>query len=217
MARAMIVMSADQVKENPEIPADSGPARAPLILASSSRYRLEMIGRLQVPVRTDAPNIDESPLAGETPIELAIRLARHKATHVAQRHPGHWVLGSDQVAMLGDQPLGKPGTIERARDQLRACSGQTVRFLTAMHLMGPGDASHAHLDTTSVRFRRLSEDAIEDYLRREPALDCAGSFKSEGLGIALTEAIETEDPTALIGLPLIALARMLRDVGLLPA
>ena len=216
MARAMIVMSVDQVKETLDSSADSGAARAPLILSSGSRYRREMITRLQVPVQADSPDIDESPMAGESPVELSIRLARQKAVHVAQRHPGSWVLGSDQVAMLGDQPVGKPGTLDRARDQLRAASGQTVRFLTAMYLTGPDDSHHAHLDTTTVRFRTLSDAAIEDYLNRESALDCAGSFKSEGLGISLTESIESEDPTALIGLPLIALARMLRQIGLLP-
>lgn len=216
MARAMIVMSGNQVKETQEVPSHSREPERPLILASGSRYRREMIGRLQVSVHSDSPDIDETPNAGETPVDLSIRLAREKAEHIAQRHPDHWVLGSDQVAMLGQDPVGKPGTIERARAQLRAASGQTVSFITAMYLMGPSAQVHEHLDTTVVRFRALSDDAIDDYLRRESALDCAGSFKSEGLGITLTESIQSDDPTALIGLPLIALARMLRSIGMLP-
>jgi len=214
MARAMIVMSADQVKENQDNPALSATSEPVLILASGSRYRREMIGRLQIPVVADSPDIDETRRPQESPLALSVRLAREKAEHVARRHPGQWVLGSDQVAMLGDEALGKPGTTERARAQLRQCSGHVVEFQTAMCLVGPGD-SLEHLDTTRVRFRRLTPASIDNYLARESALDCAGSFKSEGLGISLTESVESEDPTALIGLPLIALARWLRQIGLM--
>ena len=214
MARAMIVMSSDQVKENQASTPVSPGSNKPLILASGSRYRREMIERLQVPVLAIAPGIDESRTAGESPRALSIRLARQKAAHVARQYPDHWVLGSDQVAMLGDEALGKPGNIERARQQLGACSGSTVEFQTAMCLLGPTKRLE-HLDTTRVRFRALSPTSIEDYLARESALDCAGSFKSEGFGITLTEAIESEDPSALIGLPLIALAGWLRSIGLM--
>ena len=163
----------------------------------------------------DAADIEETALPGESHPALALRLAHEKAAHVAKRHRGAWVLGSDQVASLGEQRLGKPGTTERAAKQLRACSGRSVVFYTAMALHN-GDSQWDYLDTTRVRFRALSDADIDHYLAREDTLQCAGSFKSEGLGISLTSAVETQDPTALIGLPLIKLAAALRERQLLP-
>ncbi|MCI0749494.1 MAG: Maf family nucleotide pyrophosphatase [Nevskiales bacterium] len=185
---------------------------APLILASSSRYRLELLARLRVPFTAHAPEVDETPLAGETPASLAQRLALVKARAVAQLHPGRWVLGSDQVASTGEHILGKPGTRARALEQLQSCSGKSVTFDTAMVLL-KGPQTFPALDTTLVRFRTLTRTEIEHYLDAEPALDCAGGFKAEGLGIALLSTIKTCDPTALIGLPLIAVRHALAQAG----
>ncbi|MFT4256864.1 MAG: Maf family nucleotide pyrophosphatase [Pseudoxanthomonas sp.] len=185
----------------------------PLILASTSRYRRELLERLRLPFHTARPEADETPLPGETGTALAQRLALAKAGDVAGRQPQSWVIGSDQVAELDDRRLlGKPGTREAAIAQLRGMSGRAVRFRTAVCLLR-GDARLEALDTTTVRFRTLGEGEIERYVDAEQPLDCAGSFKSEGLGIALFEAIDTRDPTALVGLPLIALAGMLREAG----
>lgn len=186
-----------------------------LILASGSPYRRELLGRLQIGFEVDPADIDETARDDESAVGLALRLARQKAVHVAQRHPGRWVLGSDQVAALGPRRLGKPGTRTRAAEQLRACAGRTVRFCTAMALVRDAE-HHDFVDVTRVRFRALTDADIEDYLDREDALDCAGSFKSEGLGLSLVEHMQTDDPTALIGLPLIALSATLRTLGLLP-
>ena len=186
----------------------------PLVLASGSRYRRALLDRLQLPYTVDPADIDETATDGESAVALALRLACDKARHVASRHPQAWVLGSDQVAALGDRQLGKPGTRERAAEQLRACASQTVRFVTAMALV-QGTACHTHINITRVRFRALSDADIDHYLDRESALDCAGSFKSEGLGVTLIEHMHTEDPTALIGLPLIALGGELRRLGLM--
>lgn len=185
-----------------------------LILASGSVFRRQLLDRLQIDYDVDPADLDEGALSGESHPALALRLAHKKAAHVAKRHPGAWVLGSDQVASLGAQRLGKPGTVARATEQLRACSGRSVVFYTAVSLRH-GDARWDYLDTTRVRFRTLSNTDIAHYLKHEDALKCAGSFKSEGLGITLTRAIDTQDPTALIGLPLIALAAALRERGLL--
>lgn len=194
-------------------------SRAPtppeLILGSTSPYRAALLGRLGRPFRCVAPQVDETPQAGEAPLALALRLARAKAEEVAARHPGAWVIGADQVAELAGQPVNKPGTPAGAAAQLRQLSGQEVHFHSALALAGPGPLQ-ARCVSVRVRFRRLGEDEIRRYLAREPAHDCAGSAKCEGLGIALLEAVHSEDPTALVGLPLIATAELLRSVGLDP-
>ncbi|WAW86057.1 Maf-like protein [Xanthomonas citri pv. malvacearum] len=183
-----------------------------LILASTSAYRRALLGRLQLDFDTIRPEVDEQAQPARSPSALASRLAVEKAATVAARFPDAWVIGSDQVADLDGQALGKPGTRERARMQLTAMSGQTVRFHTAVSLVGPERQLHA-LDLTEVQLRALTVVEIERYLDAESALDCAGSFKCEGLGISLFDAIRSEDPTALVGLPMIALARLLRQAG----
>lgn len=184
-----------------------------LVLASTSRYRAELLARFGLPFETVRPDVAESALPGEPPASLALRLAAAKAQAVAAMHPDAVVVGSDQVASCAGRVLGKPGTREAAIAQLQAMSGREVAFLTAVAVAGP-DAPVAHaLDTTTVRFRALADDAIVRYVDAEQPLDCAGSFKSEGLGIALFEAIANDDPTALVGLPLIATARLLRARG----
>ncbi|WP_334135432.1 Maf family nucleotide pyrophosphatase [Tepidimonas sp.] len=197
--------------------ATSAPCRAaapPLVLASTSPYRRELLQRLRLPFQTCPPQVDETPYPGETPAALARRLARAKADAVAQQHPHALVIGSDQVADLDGTPLGKPGTHERAMAQLRAMRGRTVLFHTALAVVCHA-SGYAAEDTAvvQVRFRDLRDDEIERYLHAERPYDCAGSAKSEGLGIALLEAIVSDDPTALIGLPLIRTARLLRAAG----
>lgn len=191
-------------------------ARPELILASTSRYRRELLARLVADFRTVAPDVDETPHDGESPADLAARLARAKAQAVAARAPGALVIGSDQVAALDGCVIGKSGSRERAVDQLSACPGREVVFHTAVSLVdartSPAAATDA-ADMTRVVFRALTNAEIERYVDREQPFDCAGSFKAEGLGIALFERIETTDPTALIGLPLIALADLLRRAG----
>ena len=184
----------------------------PLILASASRYRAELLARLGVPFRVQAPKIVETALAGELPLQLAQRLANSKAQLVSQLNPGHWVLGSDQVASLDGAAIGKPGTREAAIAQLTSFSNRSVTFHTAVALVS-GEDCHTALDTTLVRFRPLRPTEIERYVDLEPAFDCAGSFKAEGRGIALFSAIESKDPTGLIGLPLIAVRALLSQVG----
>lgn len=184
-----------------------------LILASTSIYRRALLERLGLPFTTARPEVDESARPDEAPQTLAVRLARAKAEAVAAIAPTAWVIGSDQVAELDGRPLGKPGTAENAIEQLRSMSAREVRFLTALCLAGPDGQRFEALDITTVRFRALDDDEIARYVERERPLDCAGSFKSEGLGIALFEAIDNRDPTALIGLPMIATARLLRDAG----
>jgi len=184
----------------------------PLLLASTSRYRRELLERLGLPLETARPEVDESPRPGEAPYALAVRLARAKAEAVAAAHPGRWVIGSDQVADLNGNPLGKPGDSTRAQAQLAAMSAQTVAFHTAICLVRDEQVLEA-CDLTQVRFRALAADEIARYVAAEQPLDCAGSFKCEGLGITLFEAIDNRDPTALVGLPLIALARLLRQAG----
>lgn len=190
-----------------------------LVLGSTSRYRAELLARLTPRFRQQAPGVDESRNPGEAPIALATRLARAKAEAVAARNPGSVVIGSDQVAALDDQVLGKPGDVARAEAQLAACSGRRVAFHTALCL---ADARGGELrlfeaiDTTEVAFRQLAADEIRRYVEREQPLDCAGSFKSEGLGITLFERIDNADPSALVGLPLIALCRLLRAAGIAP-
>lgn len=184
----------------------------PLILASTSRYRRELLERLRLPFHVARPDVDETPLAGEAPPALALRLARAKALAIAAQHPESWIIGSDQVAALESQALGKPGTRENAISQLNSMSGREIRFHTAVCL-ARGETVLEALDTTLVRFRSLEADEIIRYVDAEQPLDCAGSFKSEGLGIVLFEQIESHDPTALVGLPLIALSKMLRKAG----
>lgn len=184
-----------------------------LILASTSIYRRELLARLHLPFDTQRPGTDETPLPGEAPEALARRLARAKAADVAARHPGAWVIGSDQVAECGGRALGKPGGHAAAALQLASMSGQAVRFHTGLCLVRDDLPPLEAMDCTVVRFRALGAEEIERYLQAEQPYDCAGSFKSEGLGIGLFEAIENRDPTALIGLPLIATARLLREAG----
>ncbi|MCX7663541.1 MAG: Maf family nucleotide pyrophosphatase [Tepidimonas fonticaldi] len=186
----------------------------PIVLGSTSPYRRELLARLRLPFETVAPQVDETPLPGEPPARLAQRLARAKADAVAQRHPQAIVIGSDQVADLDGAALGKPGTHERAVAQLRAMRGRTVRFQTALAVVCHASGYAAEdLAVVEVRFRDLSDAEIERYLLTERPYDCAGSAKSEGLGIALLEAIVSDDPSALVGLPLIRTARLLRGAG----
>lgn len=185
-----------------------------LVLGSTSRYRRELLTRLQVPFDVDSPEVDETPRLDEPPRELALRLARAKAHAVAVRHPEAVVIGSDQVADLNGSPLGKPGTHDRATEQLRRMRGRTVIFQTAVAVVCQATGfEDIQLAPVTVRFRDLSDAEIEAYLRREQPYDCAGSAKSEGLGIALLEAIDNDDPTALVGLPLIRTCHMIRAAG----
>ncbi|MGB6105953.1 MAG: Maf-like protein [Pusillimonas sp.] len=186
-----------------------------LILASSSPYRRELLLRLGIPFTTVSPNIDESPLPGETPAALALRLSIAKARAVAPGHPGALLIGSDQVATLSGAPIGKPGDFERAKAQLEQLSGQTVEFHSAL-CVSDGQRHEVEDVVTRCRFRRLSTQEITTYLHREQPYDTAGSAKAEGLGIALMDSMRSDDPTAIIGLPLIALSRMLRSFGLNP-
>jgi septum formation protein len=185
-----------------------------LVLASTSTYRRSLLERLHLPFTLTRPEVDESPLPGELPEALAQRLALAKAEAIlAGSGNDTWVIGSDQVAELDGLPLGKPGRHAVAVAQLRLMSGRKVRFLTAVCLAGPDGQRLRALDITTVHFRALAEGEIERYVSREQPFDCAGSFKCEGLGIALFEAIDNRDPTALVGLPLIATSRLLRDAG----
>ena len=197
-----------------DIAKTTSPTRR-LVLGSTSRYRRELMQRLCIPFDVAAPDVDETPQDGESPHDLACRLALAKARAVAALHPDAVVIGSDQVADLDGEPLGKPGTHERAVAQLRRMRGRTVVFQTAVAVVCQ-DTGFAQTDLAAVRvvFRNLSDAEIETYLRTEQPYDCAGSAKSEGLGIALLESINNDDPTALVGLPLIRPCRMLRAAGL---
>jgi len=183
-----------------------------LILASTSVYRRELLERLRIPFEVVSPQVDETPLTGESTLELALRLANAKATAVSKEHPNAWVIGSDQVADLCGAAIGKPGNFERALAQLQLMRGQIVTFHTALCLM-KGETQTTLNIPTAVTFRKLADDVLESYLLAEEPYDCAGSAKSEGLGITLLESIQSDDPTALIGLPLIALTGLLRDAG----
>lgn len=186
----------------------------PIILASASRYRRELLERLGLPFQSWSPDVDERPHAAEPPRETATRLARAKAMAAGKRYPLAWVIGSDQVADLHGEPIGKPGTVDNARAQLRRLSGHSVLFHTALCVSHARlERRHERLVTTEVAFRRLTDAEIDRYVEREPALDCAGSAKSEGLGISLLSRLVGDDPTALVGLPLIALAAILRAEG----
>ena len=185
-----------------------------IVLASSSRYRRELLERLQLPFEAWAPDVDEAPGASEPPRDTAIRLARAKADAAAKKFPSAWIIGSDQVADLDGKAIGKPGNLENARRQLREVSGHSVLFHTALCVSHARlQRRHERLLTTAVAFRRLTDAEIDRYLQREHALDCAGSARSEGLGISLLSRLGGEDPTALVGLPLIALAAILRAEG----
>ncbi len=186
-----------------------------LVLGSTSVYRRELLERIRLPFSVAAPHVDETPLPGETPVALARRLALAKARAVAEQYPDCIVIGSDQVADLHGQPLGKPGNHERAIAQLQAMRGQTVIFQTAVAVVCLASGFvQEDLAAVKVQFRDLSDTEIEHYLQAEKPYDCAGSAKSEGLGISLLDAIDNDDPTALVGLPLIRTCRMLRAAGL---
>lgn len=189
----------------------SAPSR--LILASTSPYRRELLERLRLSFETIAPDVDESRLPGESPHQLAVRLAAAKAEAVAARESNAWVIGSDQVAELDGAALGKPGSRDVAIAQLTTMSGREVVFRTALSIAHGDGRRFDEEDVTTVLFRSLDAGEIARYVDAEAALDSAGSFKSEGLGIALFDAIESRDPTALVGLPLIATARLLRKAG----
>ena len=190
------------------------PGSRPLILGSTSRYRQELLARLGRPFQAVAPDVDETPNTGETPAALATRLALAKAREVARRFPEAVVIGSDQVADLHGTPLGKPGTHDRAVAQLQRMRGETVIFQTAVAVVCQATGFEQH-DLAAVRvvFRQLGDQEIETYLQIEQPYDCAGSAKSEGLGIALLARIDNDDPTALIGLPLIRTCQLLRAAG----
>ena len=191
--------------------------RPSLILGSTSRYRRELLQRLRLPFEVAAPEVDETPLPGEAPAALALRLALAKAHAVALRWPNAVVIGSDQVADLDGQPIGKPGNHARATAQLRLLSGRQAVFQTAVAVVRADTGfAQALLAPVSVRFRDLSDAEIEHYLRLDEPYDCAGSAKCETLGIALLDAIDSDDPTALIGLPLIRTCALLRAAGLDP-
>ena len=199
--------------------AKSTPRR--LILGSSSAYRRALLERLGLPFSIISPDIDETPLANELPAATARRLAREKAKAVAKQLPADQkdtlIIGSDQVAVVENQVYGKPGNHQKAVAQLQSLSGKTVVFETALCLYDAlNEQAHEELVSTEVEFRELSLAEIESYLKREPAYDCAGSAKSEALGIALLDRLSGNDPTALVGLPLIALCRLLRHAGLNP-
>lgn len=185
-----------------------------IILASTSPYRRQLLGRLRLDFRCLAPRAAEDRLPGESPPAMAARLALAKASSIALHYPDALVIGSDQVAALGSEVMGKPGGHEAARGQLRASSGRTVQFHTgvALKCMASG-IERFHVEPFSVHFREISDKSIEDYLQREQPYDCAGSFKCEGLGIALFERLEGRDPTSLEGLPLIALTSLLAEAG----
>ncbi len=195
-------------------PSPANDAARPLVLGSTSRYRRELLARLQIPFQVAAPAVDESPRPGELPRDLACRLALAKARAVAREFPDAVVIGADQVADLDGEPLGKPGTHDRAVAQLRRMRGRTVVFQTAVAVVCAATGFVMEtLAPVRVRFRDLSDAEIEAYLQAEQPYDCAGSAKSEGLGIALLAAIDSDDPTALVGLPLIRTCHMLRAAG----
>ena len=196
-------------------PNDKAANPRPLVLGSTSRYRRELMDRLKIDFQVASPDVDEAPLAGEAPADLARRLALAKAHAVAARFPDAVVIGSDQVAQLDGDSLGKPGDHGRATQQLRRMRGRTVIFQTAVAVVCHASGfEQSDLAPVRVVFRDLSDEEIEAYLRAEQPYDCAGSAKSEGLGIALLESIDSDDPTALVGLPLIRTCRMLRAAGI---
>ncbi len=185
-----------------------------LLLASSSIYRKELLSRLGLPFETASPDIDETPRPGESAAQTSLRLAEAKARELASRYPDHLIIGSDQVALLDGIQLGKPGTHERAVDQLQIMRGRSIEFHTALCLLNAQTgAAQTAVDITTVTMRDYTDSEIEAYLLREQPYHCAGSAKTEGLGVALIAAIENRDPTAIIGLPLIELTTMLKNEG----
>jgi len=201
------------MSKDKQIPTPPSSER-PLILGSSSRYRKELLSRLQIPFETAVPDVDETPHSDESPKDLALRLALAKARAVAQKNPEAVVIGSDQVADLEGSPLGKPGNHTNATVQLQRMRGKTVIFQTALSVVCMATGyERTDLASVKVKFRNLTDAEIESYLRAEEPYDCAGSAKSEGLGIALLESIDNDDPTALVGLPLIRTCQMLREAG----
>ena len=200
------------MKASAKVPVVMSNSAKKLILASTSVYRRELLERLHIPFSVVPPQVDETPLSGESPLNLAFRLASAKARAVAKEYPDAWVIGSDQVADLCGAALGKPGSFERALAQLQLMRGATVTFHTALCLMH-GEVETTFSVPTEVTFRKLSDEVLKAYLHAEEPYDCAGSAKSEGLGISLLESIQSDDPTALIGLPLIALSGLLREAG----
>ena len=190
---------------------------ARLILASTSPYRAHLLARLGLPFRTEAPGVAEDVFTMEAPESLALRLAHAKAEAIANRFPDDWVLGSDQVADCEGRVVGKPGDADRCREQLLASSGRSVVFHTAVVLRRAAiSLTQSHVDRTIVHFRELDAPTIDAYVRHDQPFDCAGGFRAEGLGVVLFESIESSDPTALIGLPLIWVAEALRRAGLDP-
>jgi len=194
--------------------ASSSSTHPRLVLASTSQYRRQLLERFGIRFTVAAPHVDESSLPGETPIDLVARLARAKAEAVAHRHRDSVVIGSDQVALFGREIIGKPGNPERCIEQLRSFSGQRLSFHTAVHVIHSDSGSNeGHVDVTTVYFRKLTQEEIERYVARERPVNSAGGFKIEALGISLFERVECQDPTALIGLPLIWLSAALRRTG----
>jgi len=187
----------------------------PMILASSSPYRQELLKKLRLTFTCHSPNIDETPLAGESIEQTVLRLSNAKAKAVALRHPDHIIIASDQSASLNGKALGKPGQKDKAFEQLQQQSGQTITFYTGLVVYNPTNQQYLQAcDQTHVKFRQLDNATIERYIAIEQPFDCAGSFKSEGLGICLFESIQTQDPNALIGLPLIQLTSLLKQIGI---
>lgn len=186
-----------------------------IVLASSSRYRQQLLEKLGLTFVAASPDIDEQPHTGESPFSIAQRLSETKARALKERFPNHLIIGSDQVAELNGIPIGKPGNHQRACQQLQAASGNTLHFHTGVALFNSATATMQYASSCyAVKFRQLSQDQIDSYLRKEAPYDCAGSFKSEGLGIALFEHIRGDDPNSLIGLPLIQLTHLLLNEGI---
>lgn len=190
--------------------------RPSLVLASGSATRRALLDRLRLPYRIDPADVDETLAADETPAEACLRLAKLKADTVAARHPGAAVLGSDQLLAWDGGILGKPGDAATARRQLRELAGRTIHFHVALRLVGPDGRPHDWQETVAAQMRDLSDDEIARYVEIEQPFDCAGSMRSEGLGVCLVERMDSRDPTAILGLPLVATARLLREVGLDP-
>jgi septum formation protein len=192
------------------------PAAPPIILASSSRYRQGLLDRFLADYEVASPGIDEAGIGGESPEQRATRLARSKAEAVSSQHRDALVIGADQLAVLDGEVLGKPGVHNKAVEQLLAASGKKVRFITAVCVLDPvSRRRYEHSDETVVRFRRFDRRLADAYLRHDEPYDCAGSFKIEGAGFVLFESVSTEDPTALVGLPMIWLAGILAELGYL--
>lgn len=192
------------------------PAAGPIVLASSSSYRRGLLDRFLNEYETMSPNVDETGDGSEIPEHFAARLARQKAEAVSSGHRDALIIGADQIAVLDGRVVGKPGTHQAAVEQLLAASGKSLRFLTAVCVLDPvGRTRHEHLDRTTVRFRRFDRRLAETYLRHDEPYDCAGSFKIEGAGFVLFDSVHTDDPTALIGIPMIWLAETLRRIGYL--